>query len=280
MSEVEHLILTRYNLAYPWAKRTSVHLDSSWLKERARLMESVCAPSVAASVQGTAARWVVLCSDESTRLVRDMMDELVERHSWVMVEYLPPDVDYGEVVDRALGRIGATGRYVLSSRLDSDDAIGSDFVRLLNSTAQELVGIKRVPFPIALNFPVGAQLFEKRLYWQVDPMSAFISLLEDRTEVGQLTTCYGYPHTAWHKHARHVKQIWSSHPAWLQVIHGDNEANVPCGVVARAGRVSFDSFNINSRSIPESPRVAMGWGPTRAAAQQVAQLVARRRAFY
>ncbi len=232
-SDFTHLILTRFNTAVDFAP-SAKGLDEAWLKERLELFEHYCLPSVAAQ-RGATFHWLIFCDAASPEWFKEKMSSYGEFVSTFYVE--GPATD--EVIARSVGRTGLVSRpYLITTRLDNDDAIGSDHLRLVQ---QEFKQQARE----FLVFPFGLQLYRGRLYnsyWRSNP---FLSLIEKIREDGSFTTVMCVEHNRV-RTAGKVRSIFSA-PQWLQVIHGSNLLNSLRGW-PRITRLAPSAFSV---ALPE-----------------------------
>jgi hypothetical protein len=254
-STFDHLIVTRYNVPISWGRRGQLHADEDWLEERQRLFERYCLPSVILAERSCpSVTWVLLCSVDSPASLRTFMEQVVQFHPWIVPMYVDENALISDIVDESLKkRTNKPCRFLLTTRLDSDDAVGRDFVKDLRQAAErslELEFLGKRELPALINFPFGCQTVHGRLYFSADLGNPFISLLEERSEDEPIISCYLGTHRDLHKSARTVSQLMTSGPSWLQVIHGGNEANVVCGlrVPRRAGLKRFLVLRSEKRS--------------------------------
>jgi hypothetical protein len=251
----DHLIVTRYNVPISWGRRGQLHADEEWLGERQRLFERYCLPSVVSAEQLTpSVTWVLLCAVDSPASLRAFMAHVVQLHPWVVPLYVEENFRMGDIVVESFKRrIKEPCRFLLTTRLDSDDAITRNFVKDLQQAARrslELEIIGKRQLPALINFPFGYQAVEGRLYLSSDLGNPFLSFLEERSEDEPILSCYLCPHRDLHKSARTVSHLIASGPSWLQVLHGNNEATVVCGlrVPRRAGLKRFLVLGSEKRS--------------------------------
>jgi hypothetical protein len=251
----DHLIITRYNLAVPWGRRGQLHADEDWLEERQHLFERYCLPSVILAERSCpSVTWVLLCAVDSPASLRTFMTHVAKLHPWVVPMYVEENFRIGDVVDESLKqRSDKPKRFLLTTRLDSDDAVGRNFVKDLRQAGERSLELKflgKSELPALINFPFGCQTVQGRLYFSADLGNPFISFLEERSGDEPIISCYLGTHREMHRSARTVSQLLTSGPSWLQVIHGSNEANVVCGlrVPRRAGLKRFLVLGSEKRS--------------------------------
>ncbi len=210
-AEFTHLILTRFNTAVDFAPGKK-GLDQAWLNARLLLFERYCLPSVAAQ-RGATFKWLVFCDAQSPEWFKERLSSYGEL-------VLPVYID-GPATDQVIARsVAASGlvssAHVITTRLDNDDAIGNDHIRLIQRH------FKRQDREF-LVFPFGLQLYRGHLYncyWESNP---FLSLIERVSADGSFTTVLCVEHNRVRTAGR-VRMIFSR-AEWLQVIHGSNLLN-------------------------------------------------------
>jgi hypothetical protein len=209
-----HAIVTRFALPVTFRrgqgdseKRPSAHLAASWLDNRIRIFNAYCAPSVLQQ-SSDSFTWI-LGIDERVpdRIARAISVASGGRGSVLRV---PEDETFQDVLRSELG---SHGRLILTSRLDSDDAIAPDFVKTVHCRARP---------DHALNFPQGL-IYEARLglthhvILRSNPFMSFLSTTG-------LTVHDLGNHRFWSDRVE-VLDIDTSLPMWLQLVHADNVSN-------------------------------------------------------
>ena len=210
-TEFTHLLLTRFNTAMdfdPSAKR----LEKGWLTGRLELFERYCLPSVAAQT-GVEFHWLVFFDAASPQWFKDKISKY--RPSIKPIYIDGPATD--EVIQRLVVDSGLVSTpYLVSTRLDNDDAISRDHL----SSVQSVFQSQERQF---IAFPLGLQSFHGHLYTAYWPSNPFLSLIEKVGSTGEVTTVFCVRHDLVGK-TNQVKKIFGA-PQWLQVIHGSNHSN-------------------------------------------------------
>ncbi|WP_421708485.1 glycosyltransferase [Algihabitans sp.] len=213
-SKIPHFILTRFNVLK--VKQTQADAPSlEWLTHRFDLFERFCLPSVL-SQDETDFRWLIYF-DEKTP---DEFQERVRGYGDTRIRsiFVPPG---GATLDKVKAHIRAElpdeTPWILTTRLDNDDAIARDFCSRLRGS---ITGLE----PHALNFSNGVIYADGRLFQHSDLSNAFISTLERTSEF----------ETAWHGFHTEVSKFLPVNqlegpPMWMQVVHDRNISNVVRG---------------------------------------------------
>lgn len=208
-ADADHVIVTRFNL--PTAgKEGVIRARPGWLEERSELFDAFCAPSVAAQTDPRST-WLVYLDPASPEWLLDRMRRYADEgllhpvlRTEVTVEALRADIE--RLVPRS-------SRHLITTNLDNDDALASDFVARL----------RRVPAgagATALFLTDGLVLAGGRLYRHRDRDNAFCSVIEPW---GDPRTCWADWHNLLHRQLPVSRR--GGAPSWLQVVHGHNVSN-------------------------------------------------------
>jgi hypothetical protein len=206
---MDHVILTRFNLPSPGRER-AIRDRPGWLESRVELFERYCLPSVAAQANARV-RWIIYFDPASPAWLR----ERTEAHA-ATGRYTPifrEEVSREELLADIRGVVGDSSDELLTTNLDNDDALASDFCERLQAAPRPAVAT-------AYYFTNGLIRSPEGLHLQHDPDNAFPSV---RTRWDGAITCW----SAWHTRLRRsmpVVEIGGS-PGWLQVVHGRNVSN-------------------------------------------------------
>lgn len=210
MTEIRHVILTRFNLPTGGAEGL-IRAQEGWLRQRVELFERFCLPSVAAQTDRSF-RWLLYFDPESPDWLRQHID------GWSQLDCFRPmfraEVPPEQLLADLTAVVGRPGSHLITTNLDNDDGLARDFVERLHqlpapdrATAVYLVnGIIRTPAAV---------------YLRRDRVNAFCSVSEPWSLSPQ--TCWA----DWHNllGRRMPVQGIGGEPAWLQVIHETNVSN-------------------------------------------------------
>jgi hypothetical protein len=239
---VHHYLLTKFNVAIDYARHKGQHVDRRWLSHRWSLFEQFCLPSVLGQTTSEFT-WLIYCSNETPEPYRSHLNELAARHSRIEVAYLEGATS-GEHFESWASVTGhPVAPFVLTSRLDNDDALSSGYMACVRKSALRYLtsssDFSRGPH--LWNFPVGYQYSKGKTYGRLDPRGPFLSLLEDSRSDNGIATVLSLSHREASLSIQ-TTQVWTR-PAWLQVIHGENLANRIAGIrllVNPASRIRFN----------------------------------------
>lgn len=226
----EHYLLTRFSAAFA----PEVPAQEEWLRYRLGFFVDACWSSVR-SQQGADFTWLVLLDDRCPDDFRADVETLAEgtfTPVWSHEQWSP------SIFGRAIAGASpahAAAPWLLTTRLDSDDAIARDFMASVQREFTPTEGL-------FVDFPRGLQVDRSGATYLYDQLSSpFLTFVERRRPDVDPSTVYA----ARHARARQwgpVREV-SAPPMWLQVIHGTNLLNMTVG--ARVSpRVVNDRFDL------------------------------------
>jgi Putative rhamnosyl transferase len=208
-----HLILTRHSVQF-WSKRSeTAWREPAWHEERLRLFFQYTFPSVAAQ-DVRAFKWLVFVHPETPTAVKQRLERDGGAANLHIIE--TPFFDPEVAARVAREHIAPEVTHLVTTTLDSDDALARSFVRQAQSHARAVDNE-------IINFVQGFRLIERTgaLYHCRLRANPFITAVERRE---QAKTIWAYlPHATVLERVREVRDIVSS-PLWLQVVHGGNVA--------------------------------------------------------
>lgn len=210
-----HVLLTRFNLATP-GREHKLRAQPDWLQGRFDLFERYCLPSVAEQSDRDF-EWIILFDDHTPDWARRKIDSYRQ-----IVPFRPvftpmfPGRKWAAFTRMVIGP-AQEGRTVVTSNLDSDDGLSSNYVARLRS----VVRAENQARPYAINFENGLILHRGAGYWHRHRHNAFTNLVED--DGPAMRTSNSVDHMILFDVVPVVQE--RGPPAWLQVIHGRNVSN-------------------------------------------------------
>jgi hypothetical protein len=233
----EHFVITRF--AIRWREEHPPP-DDAWLRYRLGLFEAVCLPSVL-SQTGAEFRWLLLI-DEGCRAPW-LEEALTELGASTVFEVVWMERNFWWEIDTVVSA-RATAPHVITTRLDSDDAIARDYLSRVQATfdRQERLFV---------NFQRGLQ-FERdgALYSYLCPANAFLSLIEHRIPGAPVRTVFSAPAHPDAAAYGDVLQV-SAPPCWIIVVHGANLLNEIKPVAWRVPPEALaDRFDVHLPLVP------------------------------
>jgi hypothetical protein len=213
MSTAQHLLITRFNIRHPGAGYTGAFAPG-WLDGRMRLFEDYCLPTVHQQ-SCRDFRWKVFCDKETDLAVL----ERIRSASDLVDVVLHPRIGGLNIA----GFVEPGTEIMISSRLDSDDALHVDFIAGVQQRLEEFAASGEEK--LLHNFRKGFKLdaVGRRVFRCEMPNSPFLSLFE-RTDAA--TPPHGVMvgnHSKMHEQFPSVQD--DALAGWLQVIHGGNVLN-------------------------------------------------------
>lgn len=205
---VDHVLLTRFNLPTTGVEGL-VRAREGWLSDRVALFERYCTTSVAR--QSLPVTWIVYLDPESPGWLFDRLRPHVD--AGVFRPVLRTSVDAADLAADLREAIPRHSSHLLTTNLDNDDGLATDFVARLRSVAPR-------PGPVAVYLTRGLIVSGSGVYLRTDRHNAFCSVLEP----------WGEERTSWSEYHNQLGQVMpvvqlGGAPAWLQVVHGANVSN-------------------------------------------------------
>ncbi|MGB0428879.1 MAG: glycosyltransferase [Bacteroidia bacterium] len=220
--EIIHIVITKFNLAPINAKNSDPKpYLGSWLTSRCNLFEQFCLPTVKAqSVQSF--KWLLLFEHTTPNsIISKYADGNIvpiavdstqfKKRSEIVKHYVAKQIE------------GNKGKILITTRLDNDDMLNSNYFELL----QQWVKHNYYEKPTILQFTKGSQFNTSTQKWQrISTKKAycnpFISLVET---IGHnpIYTVNHIGHVRMRNHFE-IKNLKHKN-AWCQIIHNNNIAN-------------------------------------------------------
>ena len=212
--KIRHYLITRFNLGY------EKHVSSDfirWHKERLKLFEAFCLRSVNGQ-NNKAFEWLIFIDSNSPRFFKDNLLGLTKA-SEVSIQIVESDCgfDFGDYLKsffKGIDRLGLD--FVITTRLDSDDAVAYNFIDLIQS--------RFLPeHNSALNFENGIFYnIKMKVYARVRHRgNSFVSFVESAG--AEIKTVYFQEHTYFKKHQSTVRIEKGF--SWLVFIHSANDSS-------------------------------------------------------
>lgn len=244
MVKYSHLLITIFNL-----ETTRGKADLAWLNNRFQLFDNYCYPSVYSQTNQNF-KWLVFFSDETPEVFREKIEEYSKWETFIPIY---TDCAFFNKYPKKLKKyiinnINEGTEYLITTRLDNDDAIHKEFIqRVQDNFIEENF--------LFLNFFQGYQLIKNKLYKFKQNPSHFISLIE-RYDPNSFKTVYCGSHSQLEKVGK-IKNIKTKR-LYLENIHGNNFINNYGGGV-RVSLKNLDNFLIKRDRIPKHDNLLSFW---------------------
>lgn len=187
--------------------------DDEWLEHRCQLFERFTLPSVQSQTTRNFV-WLVFVDSETP----ERFKERIYQYRWQgKFQQVPVKGDFTHEVrvDAVKSYLANGHHYLLTTRLDNDDAVCRRFVERVQ---EKFTANGQTEF---LNFTHGYILQERSLYQVQEPSNAFITMVEPLGTT--LQTVMVGDHTKLSERGP-VRQI-DGQPGWVMVVHGRNVMN-------------------------------------------------------
>lgn len=230
----KHFVLTCFNvkLSDPKYASKGLGLDRAWLRHRFKLFDRFCYPSVYGQTCQNF-KWIVFFDIDTPQIFKNEIDRYCY---WTNL--IPVFIHGNEIINEArkiiLKNIRNNTKFLITTRLDNDDAIFKDFVFIIQRH------FKNQEFQF-LNFTNGYLLTSRNLYLHEHMSNPYISLIE---KLQGFKTVWCGEHNKLSAIGP-IEQI-TCEPAWLTVIHGRNLSNNTTGILQPPSKLRdlYNKFTI------------------------------------
>jgi hypothetical protein len=188
--EFTHYLITRYNVPLAgWerdAKGVST-LDDAWHQHRFDLFRTFCFPTVLAQSSKNFT-WLIYCMKGMKEEYLKPLQTLTQSHAHIQLIFVEGYESCMSDIDRHLHQ--SITPYVITSRVDNDDGLGTDYIRIIQSRFKPIDGV-------IINFLHGHGYHTQ---WQIVTrlrnirQNHFMSLIEERKVSGAHVSVRGFPH--------------------------------------------------------------------------------------
>ncbi len=211
-----HVILTPFSIPVP--RYAHIRAQPGWLEHRFELFEQYTLASMATQDTDNFV-WIVYFDEATPEPFRERIEAC--RKLYDFIPFYTHCFDAPGWRESVIKVLKDPAEWLLTTRLDSDDAFASDHMRNL----QNYVDTMAAPERCSLNMINGYVLSDGRLYAHRHRSNAFASWLEPWSSDMITAQCIQHMKMA---EFGPVYQV-ESPPAWLQVVHGSNLSNVVRG---------------------------------------------------
>lgn len=214
--DFDHIILTRFSVRFPG----SPPIDEDWLAYRWAFFRDALASSLSRQTVRTF-QWLVFFDIDSPTWLREEVDELrPSLFTPVYVSSWAPQIAQSAVAEVS------TAPYLITTRIDSDDAVARQFVADVQSHFDNQDSLY-------INLLCGVQVERTgELYRYDEPSNPFISYVEKRVvAVPPRTVFQNFSHSRSREFGDLLNVVGP--PRWMQIIHGSNIANCVRGLRVR-----------------------------------------------
>lgn len=214
---IDHVLLTRFNVPTP-GYESLVRSTDGWLEKRVALFEKYCLPSVRNQAERRF-KWIVYFDPASPPWLKDRLERL--NHDRILLPHFRSAVSREDLLHDVRVAVGTPSQYLLTTNLDNDDGLASDFTaRVRQLAASRGDDGEAEGTPTAFYLANGLIRGGAALYSHRDQDNAFCSVLASWDAP---TTCWA----DWHNLLHHSMPVIraAGQPAWLQLVHDSNVSN-------------------------------------------------------
>ena len=240
----KHFIITRFNIRmesnYDFDKNKKSTNTDEWLEDRFFLFEKYCFPSIKNQINRNFI-WFVLFDTQTPEKYR----KRIIGYQQILAQFVPlyiPDGLYpalSEAINKAMVDYLQEGdRYVITTRIDNDDAFHRNMIDEVQSRFNEQNNI-------FLNFNNGFQYdVEKEILVKMKYINNhFITRIEKRNAL--VETVITYNHALINEIAE-ILYIENKEPLWIEIIHNGNISNGLRLYVPKFSGKVFNSFGFSA----------------------------------
>lgn len=216
MSHFQHFIITPFNVDLQVWPRERI-IGREYVSQRFSIFREVCYSSLK-NQSNQNFTWLVFFDEEIPEEYRKQIEILSEWKNFVPVFTKPQVEAHSFSVEAIKNRLAPDTRFLITSRIDTDDALSYDFVELTQQQFEE----QNFEF---INFPFGYMLRPDALLLRKYLCNPFLSLIEVADD--NIVTCRVMSHAKaleLQKRGVQLRQVLT-HPTWLQVVHESNWEN-------------------------------------------------------
>lgn len=214
----KHFLITRFNLRNPeWdvTKNNEKLLTDEWMNERMWFFENFCFPSVVnQSCQDF--EWLLYFDSTTSDLIKNRVASLISKHPFIKVFFINGMPAFASEVKNYIIANTSQYHYLITSRIDNDDAIHREFIgEIQNQFKEQDFLVLDVIKGYSLQIKPTVMLGKKEHIF-----NPFLSLIEVNNDP---KTIWHFDHNHWKKETR-VRQITHKR-LWIAVIHEKNKIN-------------------------------------------------------
>jgi hypothetical protein len=213
-----HLLVTRFNLRNPeWdvTKNNEKLLTDDWMEERMWFFENFCFPTIVSQTNQNF-EWLLYFDKTTSEKYQKRMSELIVNQPNFKVFYIDGMPQFYGELKKYIDAIPNKNPYIITSRIDNDDAVHKDFINevQLQFNEQEYLVLDSIK-GYSLQIHPTVMLGKKEHIF-----NPFMSLIEKNEDP---KTIWYYHHNMWKKETR-IKQLMHKR-LWIAVIHEKNKVN-------------------------------------------------------
>lgn len=207
----QHFLITRINIDWNISRPIHNRNDKNFLSYRFELFEKTCFPSVNAQTNKNFI-WLLLLDAEIPSLFKEQLENYSSNPT-IKTVFITNKATCLETLREAINtHLLDSTKYIITTNLDSDDAISDNFIATVQSKFRE----QNFEF---INFPFGyLYRFEnQKLYLREWLNSPIYTLVEKKSSIYDTVLKYSHDQIANYN----IQQVCTK-PMWLMTAHGKN----------------------------------------------------------
>lgn len=236
---MKHFLITRFNIKSPnWQQTKSGALTNSkaWLEQRFRLFDEFCLPSVKNQTNQNF-KWYVVFDIETPIDFKNQIINLERCYKNLIPLYTKNFYTLKSTLTQAiLSEINAEDEFIITTRLDNDDAIHSGFI---NCIQQVYIPKHNTIIDLIKGYQLIANQNKYDARYYTSYFNPFISLIE---ATKHFETVMAKNHEHWKTLSNRI--IYTEQPLWIQVVHSDNLLNSKIKMLKKTSTLDFRSFGL------------------------------------
>lgn len=218
----KHFLITRFNIIQDWytiANRNQADIQTDeWLKERFRLFERYCFPSVVNQSTKNFV-WFVLFNANTPEVYKIQIESYIKQFNLFVPLFLEPYGNENLLVNEEINKRSNGCSHVITTRLDNDDMISSFYMQTIQDAFNEKMT------DVFLNYGYGYQYTEKlkilRKYTNYG-LSHYVSRVEKKCKTYQTVLV---DHSKLYELGKYIELPTPKQGGWIEVIHSCNAYN-------------------------------------------------------
>lgn len=237
---MKHFLITRFNIKSDvWLHTKSGALTNTeaWLEQRFTLFETYCLPSVK-NQNNQAFKWLIVFDINTPNPFKNRIEALSEAYSNMIVLYTESFQTLKTTVSEAIvTELTSEDKFIITTRLDNDDAIHKDFTKCIQHT---FVPQHNTLIDLIKGYQLIVNNYNNDVRQYTSQYNPFISLIE---ETAKFETVMAKNHEHWKTLPNRI--VFNQKALWLQVIHGDNILNRKIKSLKKVKCLDFKDFGLD-----------------------------------
>jgi len=217
---MKHFVATRFNLKKSdWKNSKSGNsvLTNEWLEHRFNLFENYCFPSVI-NQSNQNFTWCIFFDIDTPEEFKYRIFALTENTANVIPIFID-GMDELEVSFKnfIFKNVTNDDSYIITTRIDNDDIIHTDFVNTIQSLFQP---IDRTVIDLTNGYQVSIDVAKPEVRLYTHPFNAFISVIEN---IKSFDTVFAKMHYGWNTEKNIIS--YKKERLWMELSHQENYVN-------------------------------------------------------